>query len=153
MNDSSNEESILTTSFDVFSYYQKEIQELNNVYLKKTQILDKNNKEFESLTKEYWDKYINLISYLQNKLQEVEIKDYFIEQIGKDEVDYLLNIDTNRIFYSKKYIPLDINKIDSLIQKIKTSINLSYDYYQLSYLLDEFLTTSSDKYIGTSIIS
>ncbi|MBE6143245.1 MAG: hypothetical protein E7177_04590 [Erysipelotrichaceae bacterium] len=144
MNDSSNEESILTTSFDVFSYYQKEIQELNNVYLKKTQILDKNNKEFELLTKEYWDKYNNLISYLQNKLQEVEIKDYFIEQIGKDEVDYLLNIDTNRIFYSKKYIPLDINKIDSLIQKIKTSINLSYDYYQLSYLLDEFLILYED---------
>ena len=95
---SSNEESNLTTSFDVFSYYQNEVNKLEEIKNKKANITNKNNSEVELLTEEYWNTYASLISFLQDKLSEDSIKDYFVSLLGKEKVNYILGIDTSKIF-------------------------------------------------------
>ena len=136
---SSNEESNLTTSFDVFSYYQNEVDELERIKNKKASIINKNNKEVELLTLEYWDRYASLINFLQEKLLKESIKDDFISLLGKETVDYLLTIDTSRIFYKRKYSSYNQNKLEKLIDSIENKISREVSEVELINDLEHFI--------------
>ena len=100
---SSSEESGITTSLDVFSYYQEKCSELDYIYTLKDNVLNKNNYEIEELTLYYWEEYINLMIYLKEKFTNEEVKNYFIYQIGEEKVDEIESFNEDNVFYSMKY--------------------------------------------------
>ena len=136
---SSNVESVLTTSFDVFSYYQKKMDYLNNIYYAKEAIINKDNNEIENLTKTYWKEYSSLISLMQEKLQNEEIKEYFIHQLGEEMVSELILIDVDKIFYNRKYSEFDINEIESLFNKISLKIDELSPYSDFQNMLTQYV--------------
>ena len=136
---SSSEESLLTTSFDVFSYYQNSLNKLNDIYEKKKLITSKNNHQIEEYTSLYWKIYIDMIYLVQNKLEDEKIKEYFISQLGKEKVDELLNIDIDRIFYNKEYSEYDFIKINELINNLKYLIENNKKYSNVLDTLYDFL--------------
>ena len=137
--DSSNEESNLTTSFDVFSYYQNEVNKLEEIKNKKANITNKNNSEVELLTEEYWNTYASLISFLQDKLSEDSIKDYFVSLLGKEKVNYILDIDTSKIFYKRKYSLYDESDLENIIKEINLKINLEVSHTEVIKCLEKFI--------------
>ena len=136
---SSNEESNLTTSFDVFSYYQNEVNKLEEIKNKKANITNKNNSEVELLTEEYWNTYASLISFLQDKLSEDSIKDYFVSLLGKEKVNYILDIDTSKIFYKRKYSLYDESDLENIIKEINLKINLEVSHTEVIKCLEKFI--------------
>ena len=136
---SSSEESLLTTSFDVFSYYQNSLNKLNDIYEKKKYITSKNNKYIEEYTTLYWDIYIDMVNLVQNKLQDEKIKEYFISQLGKEKVDELLNINIDRIFYNKEYKEFDFNVIKATINNLNYQIDNNKKYSDILDNLYQFL--------------
>ena len=137
---SSNEEIVLTTSFDVFSYYQEKIDYLNNIYDLKKQVINKDNNKIENLTFNYWKEYSSLISVLQEKFLNEEIKSYFIQQLGEEKVNDIVSIDVNDIFYNRKYYPFNINEIEILFNDINFNIEQLSPYSAFKDNLVQYVT-------------
>ena len=137
---SSNEEIVLTTSFDVFSYYQEKIEYLNNIYDLKKQVINKDNNKIENLTFNYWKEYSSLISVLQEKFLNEEIKSYFIQQLGEEKVNDIVSIDVNDIFYNRKYYPFNINEIEILFNDINFNIEQLSPYSAFKDNLVQYVT-------------
>lgn len=143
---SSNEENF-KTSFDVFSYYQETTNYLENIYLEKAKINNKDNDIVGNLTIDYWNKYVELISVLQEKFTDAKIKNYFIKKIGEDKVNKILNIDINKIFYNRKYNEIDLYRIEILTEEILEEIKRLDDYRLIKEKLN-LLSLYMDEYIS-----
>ena len=122
---SSNSLSSQVSSKEVYDYYVSQQDKLKTILENKAKLnyaYKKTNDQVTELYSSYWETYIETIKQVQDKLQNEEVKNYFIDQIGEEDTTYLINIDTSKIFYNRKVTVLDENQIQVTYDEINSKI-------------------------------
>lgn len=106
----------------VFENYQSFNQYQETLLVNKSQLTS--NVAISDLTNMYFKNKADFIISLQEDLNNnEERKAQFIEDIGEEEVTYLLNVDTSKMFINLQYHDVDKDKITSNVSNILDAIS------------------------------